>query len=61
MTERAILDLEARRSNGPLAIPAEGDDGLFTEAWYPIIPSAELAPGQIVAKPFLDGKVIAVR
>jgi nitrite reductase/ring-hydroxylating ferredoxin subunit len=61
MTQSKIVELEERRGGATLHIPAEGEDGLFSESWFPIIPSAELKPGQIAKVPFLDGHVIAVR
>lgn len=42
-------------------IPAEGDDGVFTQSWFPICLSDEVAPGAIVGRDFLDGRVIIVR
>ncbi len=42
-------------------VPAEGADGLFTESWYPICPSYELSKGQVIGRPFLDGRIIAFR
>ncbi|HTL00203.1 MAG TPA: Rieske 2Fe-2S domain-containing protein [Pseudomonadales bacterium] len=42
-------------------VPAEGDGGLFTQSWFPICPSYEVMPGQIVGKSFLDGRVVVYR
>jgi len=42
-------------------VPAEGSDGLFTQSWFPICPSYEVAAGQIVGKTFLDGRVVVYR
>jgi phenylpropionate dioxygenase-like ring-hydroxylating dioxygenase large terminal subunit len=61
MTQSKIVELEDRRGGATLHIPVEGEDGLFSESWFPIIPSAELKPGQIAKVPFLDGHVIAAR
>lgn len=44
-----------------LHVPAEGENGLFSESWFAICPSEELKQGQIVSKTFLDGKIIVVR
>ncbi|MEU5264597.1 Rieske (2Fe-2S) protein [Amycolatopsis sp. NPDC021455] len=43
-------------------IPAEGQDGVFTQTWFPVCLSADLPPsGGIVGAELLDGRVIAVR
>ncbi len=42
-------------------IPAEGDNREFTESWFPICLSRELSVGGLVDRPFLDGRVVAVR
>lgn len=42
-------------------IPAEGENGLFTESWFPICPSFEVASGQVVGRDFLDGRVVVYR
>ena len=42
-------------------VPAEGENGLFTESWFPICPSYELKKGQVIGRPFLDGRIIAFR
>jgi nitrite reductase/ring-hydroxylating ferredoxin subunit len=42
-------------------IPAEGENGAFTESWFPICLSRELPVAGLVGRPFLDGRVVAVR
>jgi len=42
-------------------MPAEGDDGLFTQSWFALAFSHELAPGQIIGRDFLDGRIILYR
>ena len=39
----------------------EGDDGLFSQSWYPICLSSEAKQGEIVGRSFLDGEVIVFR
>jgi phenylpropionate dioxygenase-like ring-hydroxylating dioxygenase large terminal subunit len=36
-------------------------DGLFTQAWFPLCRSDDVLPGQIIARTFLDGKVVVFR
>ncbi len=42
-------------------LPAEGENGLFSQTWFPICLSSEVATGQIRSEPFLDGKVVVFR
>lgn len=42
-------------------IPHEGDQGLFSESWFPICLSEELKVGELRGERFLDGKVVAYR
>ncbi|HXN86960.1 MAG TPA: Rieske 2Fe-2S domain-containing protein [Candidatus Binataceae bacterium] len=49
-----------RRHLGP-ALPAEGDNGLFSESWFPICLSRELPAGKVIGADFLDGRVVAFR
>ena len=48
---RALLD----------AVPAEGENGLFSMSWYPICLSADVVAGQVIGCDFLDGRVIVMR
>lgn len=42
-------------------IPAEGEGGLFRQSWYPLCFSKEVAPGAVVGRDFLDGRVAIFR
>ncbi len=42
-------------------MPAEGEDGLFTQSWFPICLSEEVGAGEIRGEKFLGGKVIVWR
>jgi phenylpropionate dioxygenase-like ring-hydroxylating dioxygenase large terminal subunit len=42
-------------------VPFEGDNGVFTESWFPICPSYELKQGEVIGRPFLDGRIVAFR
>lgn len=42
-------------------IPAEGENGVFSESWFPVCMSKELPQGKIVGRPFLDGRVVIFR
>jgi phenylpropionate dioxygenase-like ring-hydroxylating dioxygenase large terminal subunit len=42
-------------------MPKEGDDGLYTQSWYPICLSTEVETGQVISREFLGGRVIVFR
>ncbi len=42
-------------------IPAEGDNGLFTESWFPVCLTSEVKQGQVIGRSFLDGRIIIFR
>lgn len=42
-------------------IPAEGDNGVFTQSWFPICLASEVTSGQVVGADFLDGRVVVFR
>ena len=42
-------------------IPAEGEDGLFRQSWYPICLSSEVGAGSVIGRGFLDGRVVIFR
>ena len=49
------------RVSKDLAIPREGDNGLYTQTWFPICQSIDVGAGEIVGRAFLGGKVIVFR
>src|SRR5262245_50333787 len=57
----AKQDKSPRKRFRAVPIPAEGENGLFTESWFPICPSFEVTPGKVVGKSFLDGRVVVYR
>jgi phenylpropionate dioxygenase-like ring-hydroxylating dioxygenase large terminal subunit len=42
-------------------VPAEGEDGLFTQSWFAVAWSSELAVGQVIGRDFLDGRIVLFR
>jgi len=56
MTDRNSVQKRPART-----LPAEGDDGLYSQTWYPICLTAELGAENIVGRDFLGGRVIAFR
>jgi nitrite reductase/ring-hydroxylating ferredoxin subunit len=50
-----------RRRPGLPPVPREGEGGVFTQSWFPICLSTDLAPGTSKGFDFLDGRVVAFR
>lgn len=48
-------------SGARLDIPPEGADGLFSESWFPLCKSDEVARGKLKGINFLDGRVVVWR
>ncbi len=49
------------RKRHKLDIPAEGDDGLFTQSWFPICRSEDVPAGTVKGFGFLDGRIVVYR
>lgn len=47
-----------RRTN---PVPAEGDNGVYTQSWFPICLSEEVETGKIIGREFLGGRVAIYR
>jgi len=55
-TDRSI----DRRQRGRGVIH-EGDDGLFSQTWWPLCRSTDLPAGKVIGRNFLDGRVVLFR
>lgn len=55
-----VSALPFRRQRG-LPVPNEGDDGLFTQSWYPICLSSAANSSFVRGFEFLDGRIIVFR
>jgi phenylpropionate dioxygenase-like ring-hydroxylating dioxygenase large terminal subunit len=42
-------------------VPAEGADGVFTQSWFPVAWTTDVAKGQVIGRDFLDGKIVLFR
>ena len=42
-------------------VPREGDEGIFSQSWFPVCLSSEIGTGQVRGESFLDGKVVVYR
>jgi nitrite reductase/ring-hydroxylating ferredoxin subunit len=49
-----------RRRNGHGVIH-EGEDGLFSQTWWPMCRSSDVVAGQVIGRNFLDGRVAIFR
>jgi phenylpropionate dioxygenase-like ring-hydroxylating dioxygenase large terminal subunit len=47
------------RPNNP--VPAEGENGLFSQTWFPVCLSSEVQRGQVIGRNFLDGRIVIFR
>jgi len=44
-----------------LALPAEGEGGVFSKSWFPLCLSSDVVPGTVIGRTFLDGRVAIFR
>ena len=58
---RKPIPLAERKRFVGKPIPAEGEDGLFSQSWFPVCLSTEVPVGTIIGRDFLDGRVIVYR
>jgi phenylpropionate dioxygenase-like ring-hydroxylating dioxygenase large terminal subunit len=42
-------------------LPREGENGLFSQSWFPVGVSAQVPVDKVVGFPFLDGRIVVVR
>ena len=54
-------DAAPARGKGYVRMPAEGENGLFTQSWFVVAFSSELAAGQVIGRDFLDGRIVVYR
>src|SRR5262245_41367279 len=51
----------AKPGQGPKRVPNEGEEGLFTQSWFPICLSTDVPPETVKGYDFLDGRVVVYR
>jgi len=63
MNAKEAVKLKERKRVRPRSkpVPREGEDGLFTESWFPVCMSSEVQPGQVIGRSFLDGRIVIFR
>ncbi len=52
---------ESPARNDKLQPPAEGQEGLFSQSWFPVCLSREIKKGEIRGFDFLDGRIVIMR
>jgi nitrite reductase/ring-hydroxylating ferredoxin subunit len=57
--EHMTTPATGRRAVNPL--PADGEDGLYYQSWYPVCLSHEVERGGIVGRDFLGGEIVVFR
>ncbi len=56
-----VVEAEPRVERPQRQFPREGDNGLFSQTWYPICFSHEVGDGEVVDREFLNGRVVVFR
>jgi len=56
-----LTEPRARRRILGRLLPTEGENGLFSQSWFPICLSSAVAPNQVRGEDFLDGRVVVFR
>jgi nitrite reductase/ring-hydroxylating ferredoxin subunit len=59
--QRAVESRPVRVRARGTPVPAEGEDGLFTESWFPVCLSREVPIGRALGRTFLDGRIVVFR
>lgn len=58
---RAPIPLAERKRFVGKPVPFEGDDGKFSQSWFPICLSSDVPVGTVIGRDFLDGRVVIYR
>jgi nitrite reductase/ring-hydroxylating ferredoxin subunit len=58
---RPPIPLADRRRFVGKPVPAEGENGVFSQSWFPICLSSDVAVGGLIGRDFLDGRIIVYR
>jgi len=56
-----VVEAEPRVERPQRRFPKEGENGLYSQSWYPICMSDEVKPGEVVGREFLGGRVVVFR
>lgn len=61
MTASADRKAKVASVSGVKPVPFEGEDGLFTQSWFPICLAEDVPEGTVKGYDFLDGRVVVFR
>ncbi len=56
-----VVEAEPRVERPYRRFPKEGENGLYSQSWYPICMSAELQPGEVIGRELFGGRVVVFR
>jgi phenylpropionate dioxygenase-like ring-hydroxylating dioxygenase large terminal subunit len=56
-----VVEAEPRVERPYRRFPKEGDNGLYSQTWYPICMSEEVSSGEVIGREFLGGRVAVFR
>jgi phenylpropionate dioxygenase-like ring-hydroxylating dioxygenase large terminal subunit len=56
-----VVEAEPRVERPLRQFPREGENGLYSQTWYPICLADEVKPGEVIDREFLGGRVVVFR
>ncbi len=59
--ETPIVEAEPRVERPLRRFPREGENGLYSQTWYPICMSEELGEQQVISRDLFGGRVVVFR
>lgn len=61
LQSRSPIPLAERKRFLARPVPPEGENGLFSQSWFPVCLSSEVPIGGIIGRDFLDGRIVIYR
>jgi phenylpropionate dioxygenase-like ring-hydroxylating dioxygenase large terminal subunit len=56
-----VVEAEPRVERPYRRFPKEGENGLYSQSWYPICMSDEVKPGEVIGRELFGGRVVVFR
>ena len=60
-SQAQAVEAEPRVERSYRRFPKEGENGLYSQSWYPICMSDEVEPGQVIGRELFGGRVVVFR
>jgi phenylpropionate dioxygenase-like ring-hydroxylating dioxygenase large terminal subunit len=60
-TETTVTEAEPRIERPYRRFPKEGENGLYSQSWYPVCMSDEVRPGEVIGRELFAGRVVVFR